>query len=346
MAAVSLIDSDRQWLKSHVGPIDVELPREVAFCARAIEAGPDVFEVEDATGDERFKDNPLVTGNPNIRFYAGHPLESANGHRLGTLCIIDTQPRRLTEGERQALVDLALWAQKEMTVDEELERAAAVQASLLPTAPPQLDGYQVAGRCVPSRAVGGDFYDWYMPREGALAFTTGDVMGKGMPAAIMMATIRAALRAASRQPSFVEAVRAANAAVYQDLNAAGNFVTMFGGHLDARSGVLRYVDAGHGLAMILRRDGSVDLPETRSLPFGIDPEPELADGRARLEPGEMLLVYSDGLQEALGDAQPAEVASIIEDCSTAAEAVDRLVDRAGRWTDDVTAIAVLREPQP
>lgn len=103
---ISLVDADRQWFKSRQGLDATETPREVSFCAWAIE-GDRPFVVHDASGDERFRDNPLVTGEPHIRFYAGIPLKSSDGHNLGTLCAIDTVPRDISDAEIGVLSDLA-----------------------------------------------------------------------------------------------------------------------------------------------------------------------------------------------------------------------------------------------
>ena len=110
IALVSLVDAERQWFKAETGLPGVrETPRDVAFCAYAIEGGG-VFEVPDATLDPRFADNPLVTGQPDIRFYAGAPLVLPGGERIGTLCVIDRQPRRLSAAQAATLSELAALA--------------------------------------------------------------------------------------------------------------------------------------------------------------------------------------------------------------------------------------------
>ena len=123
IALISLVDSQRQWFKSRQGLEACETDRNISFCGHAI-LDSEVFIVGDAANDPRFADNPLVTGKPNIRFYAGCPIRGPMGHRIGTLCVIDSKPRGMSAEEQETLCDLAAMVEDELallatsTVDE------------------------------------------------------------------------------------------------------------------------------------------------------------------------------------------------------------------------------------
>lgn len=106
ISVISFIDNDRQWFKSQIGLGTSETSRDVSFCGHAINRPHEIFEIENAVEDTRFHDNPLVTGDPNIRFYAGVPLVK-DGNALGTLCVIDSKPKKLNKQQKEALTGLA-----------------------------------------------------------------------------------------------------------------------------------------------------------------------------------------------------------------------------------------------
>lgn len=115
IALVSLVDNDRQWFKSRQGLSATQTSRDISFCGHAI-LGDETMVVPDAQADERFGDNPLVTDDPNIRFYAGYPLSAPDGRKVGTLCVIDREPRELDEDDVQLLEELGKMVEEELAV--------------------------------------------------------------------------------------------------------------------------------------------------------------------------------------------------------------------------------------
>ncbi len=126
IALVSLVDSSRQWFKSRVGLDAAETPREISFCGHAV-ASKQRLLVENALSDERFRDNPLVVGDPGVRFYSGTPLLAPSGHAMGTLCIIDRQPRQLSREQLEVLDALG----RQVVTQLELRHHASEQARLV-----------------------------------------------------------------------------------------------------------------------------------------------------------------------------------------------------------------------
>jgi sigma-B regulation protein RsbU (phosphoserine phosphatase) len=229
---------------------------------------------------------------------------------------------------------------------EQMAKAAKVQAGLLPASPLIGDGFEVAAHFAPAREISGDFYDWYLPDERRLVVTLGDVMGKGLPAAILMATVRAALRSAAQVGTVEEGVRMAAGVMAAALEVNQAFVTLFHGSFDAANGELHYIDAGHGHARLLRASGGQDLLAERGAPIGLLPESSFTPGKITLNPGDSLVVFSDGLLDLRPDLATKDVPLPVaaRHAAHAQQMVDILAagsrDRA--LPDDVTVLALRR----
>lgn len=228
----------------------------------------------------------------------------------------------------------------------ELARAGEVQAELLPDSYPTLDGFEIAARCVPAREVGGDFYDWQQPREGYLTLSLCDVMGKGMPAALWMATIRMAIRAVVRGSPPAEAMKYLSAALEADLDRAGSYTTLFLAQLDTAERRLRFVDAGHGHAFRLRADGRIEELSPRALPLGIVRGENYQEGSITFEPGDALVVYSDGVTDARPDLRldRDKIGALLHGTQSAQEIVDRILNATATDQappDDITVVALV-----
>ncbi len=342
---VNLIDEHRQFTKSSVGFVAADVPRAEAFCSVAIQ-GQDQLVVADLRKDLRFSAHPGVRMEHGARFYAAQPL-SADGENVGTLCLVGFRPRKFNLADSHLLNDLATWVEKELTVDQELLQAREVQRRLLPSLTPVIPGLDVAGKCIPAKDVGGDFYDWQVT-DGQLQVMVADVMGKGITAAIVAAGVRAVMRSASRYNDLPSSLRKTAGGMQDDLDATSTFVTLFAARVDPTTGGVEYIDAGHGLALILSQDGSSRQLRTSGLPLGAMPGDTWTSRSDVLAEGETLLVVSDGVLDAFPTVTQALGAAetMAQEALDAATLVERVVLLFGRQSqpDDVTAVAIRRVP--
>lgn len=229
---------------------------------------------------------------------------------------------------------------------DQMARAAALQAGMLPASPLRGQGFEVAAHFTPAREISGDFYDWHQPDPRFVAVTLGDVMGKGLPAAIMMATVRAALRGSARLEDMEEGIRLAAKVMATALEVNHAYVTLFHAVYDCETGDLHYIDAGHGYTRLLRGSTTQETLPERSAPIGIFPDTKFAVGTARLNVGDTLVVFSDGLIDLRPDLATKGVPLPYD--ARRAPNVQELVDilaqgsRSRELMDDVTVLALRR----
>jgi serine phosphatase RsbU (regulator of sigma subunit) len=229
---------------------------------------------------------------------------------------------------------------------DQMRRAVELQAGMLPPSPLMGDGYELAAHFVASKEISGDFYDWYVQDSGELVLTLGDVMGKGLPAALMMATARAALRGSAGMAELDQGITRAGDVMAAALAVNHAYVTVFHSVFEPRSGELRYVDAGHGHARLVRGMTGQELLPMRSAPIGIFPDTQFVVGTVTLNPGDTLVIFSDGLLDLRPDLATKEVQIPYEarQASSASEMVDILArgSKSRDLFDDVTVLALRR----
>jgi len=229
---------------------------------------------------------------------------------------------------------------------DQMRRAIELQAGMLPHSPLKGDGFELAAQFFASKEISGDFFDWYFQDSGQLVVTLGDVMGKGLPAALMMATARAALRGSAGMQELDEGVTRAGDVMAAALAVNHAYVTVFHSVYEPRTGELRYVDAGHGHARLVRGMTGQELLPMRSAPIGIFPDTQFVVGTVTLNPGDSLVVFSDGLLDLRPDLATKEV-QIPYDARQAGSASE-MVDILARGSknrdlfDDVTVLALRR----
>jgi len=260
------------------------------------------------------------------------------------LLVVNNLQRRSLEMDHRASLD-RLEGMVAERVDQ-MRRAAELQAGMLPASPFREDGFEVAAHLTAAREISGDFYDWYRAGNGRLAVTLGDVMGKGLPASLMMATARAALRGVATVEPLEAGIQQAAAVMSAALQVNHAYITMFHCMFDPETGSVEYVDAGHGHARLLRSATGQELLPERSAPIGIFPDSKFLVGRAKLEKGDSLVVFSDGLLDLRPDLATKDVQLPTEArrAATAQEMVDVLAHgaRDRELFDDVTVVALKR----
>jgi serine phosphatase RsbU (regulator of sigma subunit) len=184
-------------------------------------------------------------------------------------------------------------------LEHELQVASEIQQRFQPASAPQLNGYELQGISFPCYEVGGDYYDFIERENGNLVVALGDVSGKGTAAALLMSSLHAAIHAqVASQTRLTDAIDAVNRYLADNI-PANRFVTLFYAELEPQSGILSFLNAGHNPPMIVHSGGTMEQLASGGLPLGILPNADFREGRTMLFPGDVLVIYSDGVSEAV-----------------------------------------------
>lgn len=389
LAFVTAVDSERSWYKSLVGgPVDAQRwgPVEESFCQYVVGADTACF-FSDAREDPVARHNPAVQRGEVVA-WAGFPVRTAHGYVLGTLCVVDTKPREWTDRDRQVLETLAEAASAEVSLrvtlreersqraraeqaTQQLERvnaelaetasraealATSLSANLLPPRLQSLEGLDVGARFRSAQAqmVTGDFYDVFTASRGRPAAVVGDVVGKGPTAATFASEVRYSVRAeATHSTRPAKVLTAVNRLLHAESSLEEQFATAVYASLRrvGRGWAVRLGLAGHPRPLVRRTDGRVEAVGKPGLPLGMFDSEDVSETQLVLEPGDSLLLYTDGIVEArcggeeFGEERLREV--LAETAASTAEAiVQRIVDAAvafggGSADDDMAALALV-----
>lgn len=364
VAIITIVDTDRIWFKSHHGILTEEIGRDPGLCASAI-LGDVPWLITDAQVDVRTLANPLVAGEFGLQFYAGAPLRTHDGHNLGTLCIIDRQPREATSDELAVLTDLAsvvmdelelrLSARRSVGLEVELRRQAeavseTLQEGLVPSSLPEVSGLDIVSRYHVAQRdkVGGDFYDVVATNRGASVFV-GDACGKGPTAAAAASAARWTLRTllmSDADPA--SSLGHLNAALARSQHGA-TYVTLAVACFHPMDTGLRVEVAvgGHPHPLVVRRDGRIESVGVTGPIIGWFEDSRYQTVTSDLQPGDLLVMFTDGLLEAVAgrgqtdDGSIRDLLSSMAGC-TAADVAERLDCAIGANRSDDAAFVVTR----
>jgi phosphoserine phosphatase RsbU/P len=291
-------------------PVNVEISR--AISERVLKQGDSVL-TSDAQHDPRFQDRRSIALG-GFRSVMAVPLMVED--RISGMIYVDNpfHTNRFTQRDLQLLTLIAGVAairienvrllevqQEQKRLANELALASEIQLRLHPETPPAIPSYDILGVSFPCHEVGGDYYDFIEKPDGRYVIALGDVSGKGTSAAILMSSIHAAVRAHMRtRLSASEIVSEINQYIY-DNTPANRYVTLFYSELDPRSHQLTYINGGHNSPILVRASGEVTRLDIGGFPVGITQFGDYREGWVEIEPGDVMVVYSDGVTESLNE---------------------------------------------
>ncbi|HNY39615.1 MAG TPA: SpoIIE family protein phosphatase [Bryobacteraceae bacterium] len=302
---------------------------------------------------------PLEAGGRNLGWLRLGPKKSEepfSGSDRKLLESVAVQTALALENHRLAGEVARESAQREF-MQRELDIAREVQERLLPHRKPEARGLDYAGRCRPAQSVGGDYYEYFMLGRDGLCCAVGDVSGKGIPAALVMASLQSSLRGLvfGGIQHLADLFEKLNE-LLDDATTKNRFATLFFCRLDPASGLFTYTSAGHNPALLVRADGTTEWLDVRGIALGLVRSAAYPVGAGRLMPGDVMVIYSDGITETFdtngaeyGEQRMLQLAVSQRD-QPAGKILDALFADAERFAsgapqhDDMTAIVIKRDP--
>lgn len=300
---------------------------------------------------------PLEAGGRNLGWLRLGPKRSEEPYSGSDRKLLETvasQTALALENHRLA-GEVAREAAAREFFNRELEIAREVQERLLPHRKPKVDGIEYEGRCRPAQSVGGDYFEYFMLGDRSLCLAVGDVSGKGIPASLVMASLQSSLRGLvfGGIQHLAELFEKLNELI-DEATAKNRFATLWFCRIEPASGLFTYTSAGHNPALLIRSDGSSEWLDVRGLALGLVSQTSYPVGAGRLMPGDVMVVYSDGITEAFNPGGDEYGESRMEELvrrhrqSSAAEILSALFEDVVTFAgtapqhDDMTAIVVKR----
>jgi serine phosphatase RsbU (regulator of sigma subunit) len=240
----------------------------------------------------------------SVRSFMAVPLQTQD-KVLGLIYLDSSTLREFVKEDLELMTRMAniaairIDAARVTDVEAELNRAAVIQRGLLPASPPNVPGVELAGYNSPCRTVGGDYYDFFAYPDGRVALIVADVAGKGMSAAMLMSSLQARVQVLAEEPTDLAAMVTRLNAVVAKNCPANRFITFFICVLDPATGELAYCNAGHNPPLLVRAGGHVDTLEGGGVILGILPRAAYSQSTVRMSEGDVLILFSDGVTEAL-----------------------------------------------
>ncbi|HEY6333389.1 MAG TPA: SpoIIE family protein phosphatase [Blastocatellia bacterium] len=346
-------------------PADLQVQISRSISNKVLTEGASVL-TSDAAHDPRFQSQHSIVLS-QIRSVMAVPLFSGE-ETFGMIYVDNPLNNRFTEEDLQVLTTIASVASikiehqqlleerlEKRRMEEELKVASEIQLRLQPVAPPQVEGFDMTGVSFPCREIGGDYYDFVQSRKDSqLAIALGDVSGKGTGAALLMSSLHAAVRAQSLTPATIhEIMEEINRYLYEN-SPPNKYATLFYGKLDPKLGLLTYSNGGHNPPLLVRQSGDVIHLDIGGRPVGLMPASTYSEGQVELFPGDVLVIYSDGITESVNEAgeefgEERLLESVQKNLSRSAAGLrDRIEESLSRFVgtappiDDMTLMIVKR----